>query len=129
MRTIKLVWIALFVFACGTGASEAQDVKRINNAELKELLKNDEVQLVDIRTPRETSQGIIEGAKIIDFYNPAFNQEIEKLDKSKPIVVYCAVGGRSASASRKLQQMGFEKIYDLKAGIRGWAVEGNPIKK
>jgi len=125
---MKWIWMALVVAACST-ASDAQQYKRIDNEELKELMKKDDVQLIDVRTPEETSYGVIEGAKLMDFYNPNFVNNVKGLDKDKPVIVYCAVGGRSASASQKLKQLGFKEIYDLKGGIRGWQQGGNPLSK
>lgn len=124
---MRLIWIALLAVACSP-ATEVQDVKRISNLEMKELMKDANVQIVDVRTPGETAKGIIEGAEMIDFHDQGFVTEIQKLDKEKPIVVYCAVGGRSASASDKLKDLGFKEIYDLKNGYRGWVAEGNPTK-
>ena len=40
------------------------------------------------------------------------------------VYVYCKVGGRSASAARTMEDMGFKKIYDLKGGILQWEKEG-----
>jgi len=105
----------------------AQHISRINNNELIELLKQSDVQLVDVRTPNEVASGIIEGAAIIDFYDPEFGTKINKLNKEKPIAVYCAAGGRSAKVANKLARLGFMKIYDLKKGFKGWESEGNPV--
>jgi rhodanese-related sulfurtransferase len=124
---MRWIWLAFVVMACGT-ASEAQDYKKIGDEELKELM-NKEVQVVDIRTPRETDRGIIKGSKVIDFYSPDFMKQIEELDKEKPVVLYCAVGGRSAKASRQLLKAGFSQVYDLKDGIRGWVTSGNSLAK
>lgn len=124
---MKWAWIALISFACST--SDAQQVSRISNEELAGLMKQPEVQLLDVRTPEEVAHGIIEGATVIDIYDPQFIEKVGKLDKEKPIVVYCAAGGRSAKAAMKLKDLGFKKIYDLKAGYRGWKSEGYPTVK
>lgn len=119
--------ILLGISACQTG--QAQDIQKVNGAELTELLKNENVQLVDVRTPEEVAAGKIAGAKHIDIYDPQFEQKISGLDHNEPIAVYCAVGGRSASAASSLKELGFKNIYDLKGGIRGWAAEGRPVSK
>lgn len=118
----------LLVMVACSSPSDAQS-KRISNEEMAALMKKEGVQIVDVRTPQEVSFGIIEGAKTIDFYDPAFESKISALDKTKPIVVYCAVGGRSASAATKLQSLGFKEIYDLKGGFRGWQGAGYPSVK
>lgn len=126
---MKWTWIILIAFSCGTASSsEAQQITRIDNDELVQMMKNEEVQLVDVRTPQEVALGTIEGATAIDYYNPKFQEEFEQLDKTKPVIVYCASGRRSASASTKLAKMGFTEIYDLKDGYKGWKGSGYPIK-
>lgn len=124
---MRWVWIALIALGCAT--SEAQQVTRISNEQLVDLLKQPEVQLLDVRTPAEVAQGIIEGATVIDIYDPEFISKVNQLDKEKPIAVYCAAGGRSAKSAKTLTDLGFKKIYDLKAGYRGWKGEGYPTVK
>ncbi|MGB3777932.1 MAG: rhodanese-like domain-containing protein [Tunicatimonas sp.] len=104
-------------------------MESIGSEELHQLLRQSDVQLVDVRTPEEVSFGYIAGAKHIDFYHTDFMDRITQLDKKKPVVVYCAVGGRSAQASRKLSDAGFEKVYDLAGGFRQWQSEGFPTEQ
>ena len=47
-------------------------------------------------------------------------EEILKLDKNKPVYMYCRTGSRSRTAARKLLAMGFEKVFDLKGGYMHW---------
>ncbi|MGB5555000.1 MAG: rhodanese-like domain-containing protein [Flavobacteriaceae bacterium] len=79
------------------------------------------VQLVDVRTPSEFSSGHIKSALNIDFFNSAnFSKAFEKMDKSKPVFLYCRSGARSQKAARRLVEMGFSQIYDLKGGYMRW---------
>ena len=95
--------------------------KKINEAEMEELMKNPELQIIDVRTPQETQQGVINGALEINFHDKSFKEQISKLDKSKPTVVYCASGGRSASAMDIFVSEGFTEVYDLTGGYRKWS--------
>ncbi len=52
----------------------------------------------------------------MNFMDADFKQQVEKLDKNKPVFVYCAVGGRSAKASQILKESGFKVIYNLQGG-------------
>ena len=97
-----------------------QESKVISQDEMKTLLQMDNVQLLDVRTPQEYELGFIADAKNIDFLSPTFLEEVEKLDKKKPIIVYCEKGGRSAKCAEKLKQVGFAKIYDLEGGYSKW---------
>lgn len=71
-------------------------------------------QLLDVRTPSEWSGGKLANSACVDYLNESFSQSIIKLDKDKPIFVYCAGGGRSAKASKILKDAGFKQIYNLK---------------
>jgi len=79
------------------------------------------VQLVDVRTSKEYQGGHIKNALNIDFYNASnFAESFEKMDKSKPVYLYCRSGARSQKAARRLVDMGFSQIYDLKGGYMRW---------
>ena len=79
------------------------------------------VQLVDVRTAKEYRKGHLGKAMNIDYYaKKDFEKEFEKLDKNKPLYLYCRSGFRSRKAAAKLIEMGFSKIYDLKGGLNNW---------
>lgn len=83
--------------------------------------------LIDVRTPDEQQQGFIKDALFIDFKNDSFRADLDKLDKTKPIMVYCAAGGRSGRTAKVLQELGFKTIYDLKGGIGAWKTNDLPV--
>lgn len=76
--------------------------------------------ILDVRTPGETANGVIEGAIELDYRSPNFKDEVAKLDKDKTYLVYCASGGRSGKACSAMQGMGFREVYNLKGGYRAW---------
>jgi rhodanese-related sulfurtransferase len=116
-----LVLIAAFVSCNSTLKGEA---KVVSPEEMKILLKLDDVQLVDIRTPKEFKEGFIANAQNINFFSPSFDEDIKKLDKQKPVILYCRSGRRSAKCTKKLLEAGFMKIYDLDGGIEEWKHDG-----
>ena len=85
--------------------------------------------ILDVRTPGETNQGYVEGAVIIDFYEDYFLEEVKKLDKEKPIYVYCKVGGRSAQASKMLIENGFKSVFNVDGGFDAWKDANYPQVK
>ena len=87
------------------------------------------IQVIDVRTPAEFNSGHIEHAKNININDAQFEAQIAALDKSKPVLVYCAVGGRSARAANLIKSQGFPAVYDLDGGIGAWNKEGLPIVK
>lgn len=85
--------------------------------------------LLDVRTQEEFDNGHLESATLLDFYDSNFKKELSKLDKNKPVFVYCAVGGRSGSTATALINMGFKEVYDLKGGIKHWSKEQMKVVK
>lgn len=77
-------------------------------------------QLLDVRTPEEFSGDHIENAVNIDWNGDDFEAKANQYDKSKPVFVYCKIGGRSAKAADKLAEMGFTEVYNLDGGILKW---------
>lgn len=86
------------------------------------------VQIIDVRTPEEFAQGFIKNAININWNAGNFENQVSKLNKTKPVYVYCLAGGRSASAASKLNELGFTTIYDLKGGMNAWRNASLPIE-
>ncbi len=84
-------------------------------------ISDTKVQLVDVRSPEEYNSGHIKNAMNIDFFDSVnFERSFSKINKEKPVYLYCRSGSRSRRASHKLARMGFAKIYDLKGGYMRW---------
>lgn len=95
-----------------------QVVELINPKDLHAKLGD--IQLIDIRTPREFKSGYIKGAVNINFFDSDFTGQMLKLNKEKEIYIYCRSGNRTGKAANKLKDQGFTKIYDLQGGILNW---------
>lgn len=74
--------------------------------------------LLDVRQPGEYEKERIPGATLLPL--PEISDRLGEVDPRKPVIVYCAVGGRSRAAAQLLAGQGFETVYNLKGGIRGW---------
>lgn len=81
-------------------------------------------QILDVRTPEEFASEHIDKAVNINWLANDFMVNTGKLDKSKAVFVYCKSGGRSAKAVAKLQELGFNSIYELQGGILKWNAAG-----
>jgi rhodanese-related sulfurtransferase len=73
--------------------------------------------LVDVRTPAEFEVSHIQGAVNIDYENINFENEVKKLDNSKPYFIYCRSGNRSSKSAIIMEESGIKNIYDLQGGI------------
>ncbi len=85
--------------------------------------------LIDVRTPEEYAAGHLANARNIDWNGGHFEHMVMDLDKSKPVLVYCLKGGRSASAASKMRSMGFKEVYELEGGIEKWEAAKLPVVK
>ena len=127
---LKLYSVVLLIALVACSQSGAQTSELLAPAEYdKKLADIKDKQVIDVRTLNEFSQGHLADAVMIDFYKDDFKSRIAKLDKNKPVFVYCAAGGRSGSATEILEELGFKKVYDLKGGYKAWAGAGKPVIK
>ncbi|WP_240507497.1 rhodanese-like domain-containing protein [Winogradskyella aurantia] len=101
-------------------AETTSEIKLVTAEEMQTILDVEDAQLIDVRTPEEFEEGHILNAQNIDFSSPTFDEEVNKLDKSRPVILYCRSGGRSAKCAEKMKEAGFKKIYDLEGGISKW---------
>ena len=65
----------------------------------------------------------------MNLYASDFKAKLDKLDKTKPVYVYCKVGGRSGQAASQMQAMGFSKVYNLIGGMDAWKGAGKETIK
>ena len=105
----------------GSKSETSDKIKVLDRDTYANAIKVNKVQLVDVRTANEFNNGHIKNAINIDFFNPVKSDKaFEKLDKSKPVYLYCRSGARSLKAAKRLVGMGFLQIYDLKGGYMRW---------
>ena len=110
--SILAFFLCLFSFV----SSKAQTTNLTPQEFITKVKTTQNAQLLDVRTPQEWQAGKITSSSCINVNDAAFKQQIEKLDKNKPVFVYCAAGGRSSKAAPILQQAGFKYIYNLTGG-------------
>jgi rhodanese-related sulfurtransferase len=131
MKMLKQRLLILMVLMIAVNFfAQAQTVKRLDPQNFdKRMKESKEPILIDVRTPGEFGQGHLANALSIDIYSNDFKSRVGKLDKSKPVFVYCKAGSRSGSAVEIMSEMGFKEIYDLSGGITAWRAENKPIEK
>ena len=95
------------------------DFKSVDIKEFKTEIAKSDVQLVDVRTAKEYSEGHIPGAMNIDVNAPDFEEKIKVLDKNENVAIYCRSGRRSKMAAKKLAAAGY-KVIELNTGFLSW---------
>ncbi len=84
--------------------------------------------LLDVRTVEEYSEGHLEGAAQLDYYETeSFESALDTMDKSKTYYIYCRSGGRSGTVLTMMQQKGFKSVYNLDGGILAWRKADMPV--
>lgn len=109
-------------------------VPRVTHEEADALIARNGALVVDVREAAEVlASGKVAGAVNVSrgmlefradpqspYYDPRF-------DRSKPVIVYCASGGRSALSGKTLKDMGYEKVFNL-GGFKDWAAAGRAVE-
>ena len=106
-KVLSLLVILLSFSSCIKKPVEG--VRVVDVATYETEMSKPNVQLIDVRTPAEYAEGHIANSKNINITGEDFDAQVALLDKSKPVLLYCKSGMRSAKASLRLKELGFEK--------------------
>jgi rhodanese-related sulfurtransferase len=138
-RLIMLTFFGLTIASCGQteevtqtsveeikASNETKRLERVDEVTFLSFIQdNKDVQIIDVRTPGEYSDGFIPNAVNIDFNGDDFKGEINKLDKNKPVLIYCHSGGRSGKALNMMKDMNFTTVLELEGGYSNYITPGN----
>ena len=112
-----------------------KSIKTLNSSEVKKLLENNEITLIDVRDIREIwKEGTIENSKhiprgMLEFWlDPKSTYyQANKIKNVKKMVLFCALGLRSALATKSLADMGFENVAHVDGGFEALKKSGLKI--
>ena len=93
--------------------------------QVKDLLDQGGVQLIDVRQPHEHEAGRIAGDRLIELGQ--LGAEAGSIDRDRPVVFYCRTGSRSAMATQAFAQAGFD-AHNLVGGLVAWSQAGLPLE-
>lgn len=104
-----------------------QNFKQLNANQAVQLINDDDTLCIDVREDKEIETGGIKGA--IHIPSTQFGSRMSELNKykSKPLLVYCRSGSRSAHVCKQLDKAGFENLSNLSGGIIAWETAKLPI--
>lgn len=122
-RKIFSVIAACLIMSCGSMVVTSLDANLFE----KSLHDTPDAQLIDVRTAKECAEGYIPGAIMIDIKGADFDTQIQRLDSSRPVFVYCRSGKRSLEAAKALEKNRFKRVYNLEGGIISWKKLGKEI--
>ncbi len=122
MKRVIIALVAIFMLiSSGVSFSTAESKKfeTLSAEKFAEALKDEKIQIVDVRSDEEFKEGHIEKAINIDVKQSDVKQKFAKLDKKRVIAIYCRSGARSKVVSQKLSEKGF-KVIMLDKGLLSW---------
>lgn len=139
---LPLFSIALLftVLSCNSAPSESsassldsEDVAQtggtISATAFEQKMKTPGIQILDVRTAGEYQGGHFNNALQANWLDQKeFIERVQHIDKTKPVLVYCASGIRSAEAMNWMKQNGFLEVSNLRGGTSAWRMEGKPLE-
>lgn len=129
-KTIKQVVSFIIMTMLATqisGCNSNDNITSVSAADFDKEINENNVQLVDVRTPKEYAEGHIAGAMNINVQSDYFQIKAEnELSKDSTILVYCRSGRRSMDAAKILAKLGY-KVVNLEGGIIEWKESGHPV--
>jgi phage shock protein E len=123
-RRTALALAAMLLVGCA--AASADEPTLLAADEAVAVLAEDDVEVIDVRTPEEYEEGHVIGAQLIDFQSDDFQQQIDELERDQAYVLYCRTGNRSGQAAELMHELGFTDVYDAGAYV-DLAEEGAPV--
>ena len=134
MKYLTFLLLAALLCACGPDDARATappgaespapapaPYENLSPDEFAARMQDEDVVILDVRTPAEVAEGKIDGAVELDFNDPRFAAQLEALDPGPTYLVYCAAGGRSSKACDMMSEAGFQKVYNLEGGYTAWS--------
>lgn len=110
-------------------------INEISAKDLEKMRAERDALVIDVRESSEHEQGHIRSALLVPrgiieaAADPGYPKHVPELcaARNRPVVLYCATGGRSAMAAAVLQMMGFTEVYSLAGGFAQWEQSGMPV--
>ena len=98
---------------------------------VRQLVDHQDTLIIDVRTEdeRHTRGYILNSLNFDYFHGQKTLDNLAKLDKTKPCIVYCAIGGRAELIAIQMHQLGFKNILLLKGGFNAWTATGQGVAK
>ncbi len=126
------------VVLCIVSSMATAEVLQISTNEQLQQLIDENVPVVDLRTPEEwKATGIISGSELLTFFKSDGSYDVRTwmssfVDVAQPadkVILICAVGNRSMAVSSFLkQQFGYDTVYNVTKGIDFWIRGGKPVE-
>ena len=129
--TISSVFVLFSLMACSVNKLLENGVYReLSSKEYERMLTEGNINIIDVRSKSEYNKTHIKGAVNASYFSGNFLEIVLEynLDTNKVTLIYCETQHRSPAAAKRLSKIGFNRIVDLKKGMRVWRKEGFPYE-
>jgi rhodanese-related sulfurtransferase len=101
--------------------------KRLSALEVVRMINDREPLIVDLRPAPDFKKGHLLNA--INLPLAKLDERLNEIgkDKSRPVILYCALGGSSGEAASKLRKLGYAEAYPLRGGLNAWLQNNLPV--
>ncbi|TSK04608.1 MAG: rhodanese-like domain-containing protein [Geobacter sp.] len=124
---MRLFAVLIAVVVLTASLSQAVGLANVTSKQAQTVMaKNKKMFLLDVRTPDEFRQAHLKGSVLIPLGE--LNRRVQEIPRDRPVLVYCAVGARSATAASFLASKGYRDVYNMTDGIVGWYQNGLPLQ-
>jgi len=104
------------------------EITEVDASRARDSISESGAAVVDVREREEWDEGHLPGAVHVPRGNLESRIEAAVPDKSRPVVLYCASGNRSAFAAKSLEELGYENVVSLAGGFTDWKRNGLPFE-
>ncbi|RTZ66911.1 MAG: hypothetical protein DSZ29_02000 [Aquificaceae bacterium] len=110
--------------------AEAHKHIDVINLDQADAMRQEGINIIDVREPEEYNAGAIPGAinmprSVLEF---VVGEYLEEEDRNKPHIVYCKSGGRAALAAITMKKMGYSNVHAMQQGFAHWELDGRQIE-
>jgi len=96
------------------------EVQEVASIEASAILKeNPEIRLLDVRTPQERETACLDNSTLLD--QELVEEMLDSWDPNTPLMFFCHIGERSRQAAQYFTSQGFQQVYNVSDGIKGWS--------
>ncbi|MDE0854883.1 MAG: rhodanese-like domain-containing protein [Nevskia sp.] len=118
---------ALLLFLANEVHGALTGGKRLAPLQAVRLINDREALVVDLRPVGDYKKGHLMNALNLPLAKLEERAGELGKDKSRPVLLYCALGSVAGEAAAKLRKLGYSEVYPLRGGINGWLSDNLPV--
>ncbi|HLP28556.1 MAG TPA: rhodanese-like domain-containing protein [Candidatus Didemnitutus sp.] len=121
MKFLLTTAVLLFLYSASVDAGSFGDVTTQKASSMISSKKG--LLILDVRTPEEFAKGHLERARLMNYYEKSFMEQLKTLPRDRTLLIYCKSGRRSAETLTRLKTLGFKSAYNMLGGFDAWSKE------